>query len=474
MSTRTKIICTIGPSVSTYEKILELMDAGMNVARLNFSHGTHEYHLGIIQLLKKAREERNAPLAIMLDTKGPEIRLGKVPSGALSVSPKDRVHLVRKEDGLGIQMNPEIVFDFLEIGTALLFDDGYILSKVVEKTEDGVLVEIQNTGVLKNQKGVNIPGVQVPLPAMTKEDIESITFGCFHGVDLIAASFIRSAQHVKEIKNLLKEQGKSSIAVIAKIEDTEGVQNFDEILKEADGIMVARGDLGVELPLQEVPSLQKMMIAKSINYSKPVITATQMLESMIKNPRPTRAEVSDVANAIYDSTSAVMLSGETAIGAYPIETVKMMKNIILEAEKKFMYRDFFHSHVNHSTKVDTYDMATSVAFSTVNTAYSLGAKAIFAFTSSGSTARLISRFRPEMPVFALSPTIESYHRMALLWGITPVPPKSVKNIQEAFRAVCDFGNNAHVLTKGDCIVITAGEPFGITGTTNMMIVEKSL
>ena len=468
MTTRTKIVCTMGPAVNSYEKILELIEAGMNVARLNFSHGTHEEHLKVIELLKKAREEKGISLAIMLDTKGPEIRLGKVPGGSIEVFPNQRLHLVRQRKEDGIQMTPEMVFDFLEVGTTVLFDDGSIASKVVEKTEDGVFVEIQNAGTLKNQKGVNIPDVQIPLPAMTKEDIESISFGCREGVDIIAASFIRSAEHLMEIKALLRQQGKPNIFVIAKIENIQGVQNFDSILEVSDGIMVARGDLGVEMPLYEVPSLQKMMIRKCQMSAKPVITATQMLESMIHNIRPTRAEVSDVANAIYDSTSAVMLSGETAVGLYPIETVKIMKDIILEAEKEFDYQEFFQRDSQNISP----DVSSSVAAAAVKTAYALGAKAIFVFTSTGSTARLISRFRPAMPVFALTPTKESYPRMAILWGVTPVDPYPASTMEEAFSLISDFVKKKGAVKNGDFVLVTAGVPFGISGSTNMMIVSK--
>ncbi len=464
----TKIVCTMGPAVNEYEKILELIDAGMNVARLNFSHGTFDTHLAVIEKLKKARDERGIPLAIMLDTKGPEIRLGKIPDGSLPVSCNERIHLVRKKEDAGILVTPEVVFDYLEVGHTVLFDDGYIAATVVEKTKEGALIQIKNAGTLKSQKGVNLPGVKVPLPAMTTEDIDGLIFGCKHGIDVIAASFIRSAEHVLEIKKLLATQGRPDITVIAKIENRQGVENFDAILQVADGIMVARGDLGVELPLYEVPGLQKMMIQKCYTSGKPVITATQMLESMIQNPRPTRAEVSDVANAIYDSTSAVMLSGETAVGRYPVETVKMMKSIILESEKEFDYRTFFYQN----TRKVVYDISSSVALATVNTAYSLNAKAVFVFTSSGFTARLLSRFRPEIPIFALTPTKESYHRMALLWGVVPVPPYQATNMQEAFMKVSDFVRELDLVKKGDFILITAGSPFGISGSTNMMVVEK--
>ncbi len=471
MHTRTKIICTIGPSVNAYEKILQLIDAGMNVARLNFSHGTHEEHAKVIALLKKAREERKRPLAIMLDTKGPEIRIGKMKDGQVSLQAGQKVLLVKEEiEGTcdRIQVHPAIAIDSLAVGTNVLFDDGYITAKVIEKREGGSLVEIENAGVLKSQKGVNVPGVNIELPAMTAQDVKDITFGCQQDIDIIAASFIRSADHVLEIKRLLKEHKKSDTLVIAKIENSLGVHNFDSIILVADGIMVARGDLGVELPLKEVPRLQKMMIRKCYQATKPVITATQMLESMIHNPRPTRAEVSDVANAIYDGTSAVMLSGETAVGLYPIQTVKMMKSIVEEAEKDFNYREFFY----RESKTDRNDVSTSVSLASVNTAYSAGAKAVFVFTNGGFTARLVSRFRPKMPIIALTPHRKIYNQMALNWGVIPVDPASAKNAQEAFVIASCFAMKKGLVQYGDLVVVTAGSPFGVSGTTNMMLVES--
>lgn len=462
----------MGPTVNRYHSILQLIEAGMNVARLNFSHGTHAEHLRTIDLLKKAREEKKVPLAIMLDTKGPEIRIGKVPNNSLDLVVGQTIFLTRpskQEQEDQIVLTPEIVFDSLKVGMTLLFDDGYINTKIVEIHEKGVTLEAQNSGILKNQKGVNLPDLRISLPAMTQEDIESISFGCLHDVDIIAASFIRSADDILEIRKLLIANNKPDTFLIAKIEDIQGVQNFDEILKVADGIMVARGDLGVELPLQEVPSLQKMMIRKCYQMGKPVITATQMLESMIKNPRPTRAEVSDVANAIYDSTSAVMLSGETAVGLYPIETVEMMKKIIIEAEKRFNYRDFFHRDLSCG---DCVDISSSIALAAVKTAYTAEAKAIFTCTNSGSSARSVSQFRSEIPILALTPNSKTYHQLALSWGIFPVDPYTVTSIEEAFAYLKEFALSKSIVEKGDIVVVTAGEPFGIRGTTNMMIVEN--
>jgi len=471
MQTRTKIICTMGPSVNSYEQILELIDAGMHVARLNFSHGTQEEHLHVIEMLKKARKEKGVPLAIMIDTKGPEIRIGKMRNDQVPLKEKQKLLLVKETvigDETKVHVEPPHVLDGLEKGTRVLFDDGYILSRVVDKTKEGVWVEIENAGVLKSHKGVNVPDVDLDLPAMTERDIKDISFGCKHDVDIIAASFIRSADHVLEIKRLLIEHKKSEIIVIAKIENSLGIHNFDSILMVADGIMVARGDLGVELPLREVPKLQKMMIRKCYQAAKPVITATQMLESMIKNPRPTRAEVSDVFNAICDSTTAVMLSGETAVGSYPIETVKMMKSIVQEAEKDFNYREFFL----HDAKTDYNDVSQSIALATVNTAFSTGAKGIFVCTDSGKTARFVSRFRPEIPIIALTPHYKIYNQLALNWGIIPVDPILAKNIREAFVHVSCFTLRKGIVRYGDLVIVTAGEPFGVSGTTNMLFVES--
>ncbi len=469
MRTRTKIICTMGPAVGSYEKILELIDAGMNVARLNFSHGTHEDHKKTIEYLKKARKERGVPLAIMLDTKGPEIRVGVLDEG-ISVERGDKLLLTRdcRETASDIPICPGIALGPLKKGDFVLFDDGYIGSEVVGITEKGVFVSFLNNGVIKSQKGVNMPHVDVPLPAMTERDIGDIAFGCLQDVDIIAASFIRSAEHVLEIRALLEKHGKGDIHIIAKIENSLGVENFDSIVQVADGIMVARGDLGVELPIQEVPVLQKMMIRKCVQASKPVVTATQMLESMMHNPRPTRAEASDVANAIYDSTSAVMLSGETAVGRYPIQTVKLMRSIIESAEADFSYHDFFQHH----SQIESHDISSSISLASVKTAYSSGAKAIFAFTSSGSTARLIARFRPEMPIIALTASLKTYNQLAFNWGVCPVERANVTKSSEALEVTSAFAQKRGIVQFGDLVVVTAGTPFGVSGTTNMMVVES--
>lgn len=471
MPPRTKIICTIGPAVNTFEKILELIEAGMNVARLNFSHGTHEQHLETIANLKRAREQTGRPLAIMLDTKGPEIRVGKIRDGELFLTPGQRWLLV-KDPCLGdeskVSITPGTALDGIHKGATILFDDGYISSQVIDVTPEGIVVEIDHGGLISSGKGVNVPNVNLHLPAVTDRDIADIRFGCEQDVDLVAASFIRSADHVLTVKKLLADQGKGNILVIAKIENAEGVHNFDNIVQVADGIMVARGDLGVEVPLSQVPKLQKMMIRKSYLAGKPTITATQMLESMIHHSRPTRAEVSDVANAIYDSTSAVMLSGETAIGHYPIETVRVMTSILHEAETDFDYRTHFDLHAPMVYN----DVPSAVTLATVKTAYSSNAKAIFVFSSGGGTVRLLSRLRPDMPIVALTPDEKTYHQLAFNWGVTPVKSHPHKTIEEAFEATSRFAIEQKIVSYGDLVILTAGTPFGISGTTNMMVVES--
>lgn len=459
----------MGPAVATYERIEQLIHAGMNVARLNFSHGTHEDHGKTIRLLKEVRDAMNVPLAIMLDTKGPEVRIGNL-KGKLTLRKGDTLCLVKETcegDSKKISLRPVSVIDELRVGTTLLFDNGYVIAKVIACQKDRVSIEIEHGGDLKSSKGVNIPGVELDLPSMTEKDLADLRFGCSQDVDWIAASFIRSAEDVIAIKKLLEEDGHPEIGVIAKIENLQGVENFDSIVQVADGIMVARGDLGVELPLTQVPRLQKMMIRKSYLAGKPAITATQMLESMILNPRPTRAETSDVANAIYDSTSAVMLSAETAVGVYPIETVEVMKGIIQETEEDFDYYEFFRE----SSQRFFHGIPSSVAQATVKTAFSTRAKAIFAFSTSGSTVRLLSRMRPQIPIIALTPSKKVFHQLSLGWGVVPLFAPNPKTIEEAFDRISAFALEHGWVQLGDLVVITAGTPFGRSGTTNMMIVD---
>ncbi len=470
MQTRTKIVCTIGPSVASYSKILQLIDAGMNVARVNMSHGDHSQHQKTIDMLKKGRIEKKSSLAIMLDTKGPEIRVCKIQGERLILKRKQKLKIVRSSiEGSDneISLIPFDIIDDIPLHAIILFDDGYITSKVIEKTKDYLVIRIENPAILESQKGVNIPYVDLSLPAITEQDQKDIIFGCKNEVDILAASFIRSASHVLEIKKLLTQHGAGSILVVAKVENALGVKNFDSILQVSDGIMVARGDLGVELPITEVPKLQKMMIRKCCQACKPVVIATQMLDSMIKHPRPTRAEVSDVANAIYDSASAVMLSGETAIGKYPIETVRLMRNTIIATEKEFSYEEFFYHDV---AKYTFNDISASVALAAVKTAYAGHGKALIALTTGGFTARIMSRFRPKMPIIAITPNERTYHQLTFSWGIIPVLA-SFDHLKEGVAKASCFALKNRLLQYGDLIIVTSGSPFGITGTTNTMLVD---
>lgn len=472
MNTRTKIICTMGPSIAKEEQIVSLIQAGMNVARINFSHGSHQEHTASIELLKHIRKKMHIPLSILVDTKGPEIRLGKVPEEGISVQAGDRISLIGKEQ-MGtreaITIRPSLILEHLSVGDQLLIDNGYIQAQVVACTHESVEIQFLNHGIVYSSKGVNIPNNDIPLPAITEKDVTDLQLSAQLGVDFIAASFIRTAEHVLEIKKLLHQFSCPQILVIAKIENHQGIQNFEDILQVADGIMVARGDLGVEIPLAQVPRLQKMMIRKCNLVGKPVVTATQMLESMIQNPRPTRAEVSDVANAIYDGTSTVMLSGETAVGQYPVATVSIMKSIIQEAEQDYDYRNFFDMH----TKMRYQDISSALTLASVKTAYSLGAKAIFTFSQSGTTARLLSRLKPQMPIIALTSQELTYHQLALSWGVEPVLcPDQYRSMEHALEYASTWAVEKGIVSYGDLVVVTTGAPFWIPGTSNTILVES--
>lgn len=471
LPTRTKIVCTMGPSIDALEQILKLQEAGMNVARLNFSHGTHESHLKTIERLKEARRLSGLPLAIMLDTKGPEMRLGAIAGDYMPVKKGQRLLLYRHAvlgSAEGVSVTPGEVLEDAACGTRILFDDGYIGSLVVECTPEGVVVEIENTGVLKSRKSVNIPRARVRLPILTERDRADVVFGCQHDIDILAASFVQSAEDVLIIKNLLRTLGKPEVLVFAKIENAEGVEHCDRIIHIADGVIVARGDLGVEVPLCEVPSLQKQIIRKAYLAGKSSVTATQMLESMIHNPRPTRAEVSDVANAIFDGTSAVMLSGETAVGQYPIETVMMMRSIIAASEKSFPYHLFFRQQMD----VVQEEVPSSVTAAAVQTAYRANAQAIFAMTSFGKTACLLSRLHPSMPILAMTQHEKIYHQLAICWGVIPYVHPVARSYDEAFATLSQFALSRGYVAYGDLVVMVTGSFFGISGTTKTLTVES--
>ncbi len=470
MEVFSKVICTIGPSVFSVEKMKELILAGMDVARLNFSHNTREEHLKTINNLKRARKEIGRPLAIMLDTKGAEIRIKKTfNQKELKVQAGQKIYLKKEiENEHDILIEPFSVLEGIKPKTKILIDDGYIITEVIEVKDSVVTIEVKNVGVIKLNKGVNIPGANSKLPILTTQDIEDIRFGCQQDVDLIAASFVRTPEGVLEVKNLLFEQNKSDILVIAKIESKEGIDNFDAISEVADGVMVARGDLGVEINVSEVPKYQKIMLEKSIVNCKPVVIATQMLESMINNPRPTRAEVSDVANAIYEGATAVMLSAETAVGKYPLETLKRMKSIIKETESDIDYVSFFKKQNKNRFS----DISSSMAIAAVQTAYSSNAQALFIYSTSGYTARLVSAWHPNKPIFALTISRKTYHQLAFSWGVIPIYTEKCETAYEAFKIIGDYAMKNQLVSFGDLIVVTAGIPFGKKGSTNLMMLDS--
>lgn len=460
---RTKIVCTIGPASESPEMLRRLIEAGMSVARLNTSHGTKEELKRRVLAIRKAREATGRPVAILLDTRGPEIRVGQMPDGGLPIQEGQTVRFGKG----GYLLSPESVLGQLKPKTRVLFDDGYLIADVVASSSANLEVKFRNSGLLKTGKKMNVPGVTLDLPALTEHDLEDLHLACEMGVEYVAASFVRQEEDILAIRKILEKQGQREIQIIAKIETHEGVENFDSIVRVSDAIMIARGDLGVELDLARVPKLQKQMIRSCFRACKPSITATQMLESMIQNPRPTRAEASDVANAIYDSSSAVMLSAESAVGKYPLEAVQQMREIVEVAEADINYLRFFEDEA----KTAQQDLSSAVALAAVQTAYAAKAKAIFALTASGYTARLVSRFRPSLPILAPTPHLLHYHQMALNWGVIPIHLASMRDAREAFDATASFALKHGFLKKGDIVVVTAGIPFGQKGSTNTMMVE---
>ncbi len=467
---KTKIICTLGQSTKDVEVIKQLILAGMNVARINFSHGTHEENQEYIDNLKTAREELNVPIALMLDTKGPEIRICRFENGSAELHEGD-TFILTTDDIIGnnerVSINYKGLINDVRIGNRILLDDGIIelIIKDINPTE--IICEVKNGGILSNQKSSNVPEAEINLPALTQKDVDDIKFGILNGFDYIAASFVRKADDVLLIRSVLKENGGENINIIAKIENPQGVNNIDEILKVSDGIMVARGDLGVEIPIEDVPIVQKQLIEKSYKAGKPVITATQMLDSMIRNPRPTRAEVTDIANAIYDGTSAIMLSGETAVGKHPIESLETMGRIAQRAEQSIDYKKRLTRHV--------FDMdiniTNAISHATCTTAHDLGAKAIITVTTSGSTARMVSKFRPACPIIATTPNDRVQRQLCLSWGVIPLIAKLEAETIEIFEHAVEIAKKNQLIQKDDLVVITGGIPSGIAGTTNALKVH---
>jgi len=467
---KTKIICTLGPASDTDLIIRQMIIAGMDVARLNFSHGEHDEHKNKIDLVKKLRTELNKHTAIMLDTKGPEIRLKDFIDKKITVKKNDVFTLCLYDvdgDNTKVSVTYSDLYKDIKIGTKILIDDG-LIELVVERYDDREIVcRVLNGGVISNRKSINIPGVQISTPFLSDRDISDIKFGIEQDVDFIAASFTQTADNIKQIRQIIEANGGTDIRIIAKIENSVGVENIDEIINEADGIMVARGDMGVEIPMEDVPIIQKQLISKCYNAGKQVITATQMLESMTTHPRPTRAEVTDIANAIYDGTSAIMLSGETAAGLYPIEAVETMAKIAERTENEVDYKKRFSLISNLSYT----NVTNAISHATCTTAHDLKATAIITVTKSGQTARLISRYRPETPIIGCSPEIKICRHMNMSWGVTPVLIDYKSNTDELLEHTVKKVYEEKLINYGDLIVITAGIPLGVSGTTNMLKVQ---
>lgn len=467
---KTKIVCTIGPSSESLEKLKELIEAGMNVARLNFSHGDFEEHGNRIKNIRLASSELKKSTAILLDTKGPEIRTGKLKEEPIELVQDGRLILTTEDipgDAERISITYKNLPQDVHIGSTILIDDGLIGLTVVGVSGSEIECRIVNGGQIKSKKGVNVPGVKISLPGITEKDRNDIIFGIEQGVDFIAASFVRKASDVMEIRELLEQYNAAHIQIISKIENQEGVDNLDEILEVSDGLMVARGDLGVEIPAEEVPLVQKRMIEKCNYAGKPVITATQMLDSMQRNPRPTRAEASDVANAIFDGTDAIMLSGETAAGKYPLESVQTMSRIAERAESALEYRELLVRQSMAQQKTVTESISQAVA----NSALDLNAQAIITATESGYTARMVSKYRPKAPIIAVTPLEPVIRRLALVWGVIPIKGEEVSTTDEMFEMAVDLGLKQGYLHMGDLVVITAGVPIGRSGTTNLIKVH---
>ena len=466
---RTKIICTMGPNTDDEEMMRKLAKAGMDIARFNFSHGDHEEQKTRMDLLKKVRKELKLPIAILLDTKGPEIRTGILEGGQKVYLEEGSQFTLTTEQIEGNNIRCSQTYKDLpkdvKAGDTILIDDGLIQLTVEEVTDTDVVCRVVNGGELGQKKGINVPNVEVKLPAITEQDKNDILFGIEQGIDFIAASFVRNAEAIKEIKELLRANGGERIDVIAKIENAEGVHNIDKIIKAADGVMVARGDLGVEIPAHEVPHIQKMIIRKCNESYKPVITATQMLDSMMRAPRPTRAEVTDVANAIYDGTDAIMLSGETAMGKYPEQAVQMMVKIAECTEPYMTHKRFLDYRALRGNK----NVSSAVGVAAVQTTENLGADCIVTPTISGQTARLISNFRPKVPIYAVSPNEWARRKMQIYWGVTSVPGYEEDSTENIVSHAMYIVRRENLVKKGDIVVFTAGDP-----ATNMVSGEGAV
>ena len=469
---KTKIICTLGPASSSEEVIEKMLLAGMNVARFNFSHGSHEYHKKSIETFRRVRDRLKMPAAVLLDTKGPEIRVGEVANGGVELK-RGKTFTLTTEDVVGNAERVSISYkdlpSQLSAGQTVLMDDGMIILKVKETTEKAVICEVVEGGVIKTHKGVNVPNVSLNMPYMSPADEDDVLFGIEMNVDFIAASFVRSAKDVITLRKFIDFHGGHNIKIISKIENIEGIRNFDEILRHSDGIMVARGDMGVEVEFEKLPGLQKRFIKQCYRAGKMVITATQMLESMINNYSPTRAEITDVANAVFDGTSAVMLSGETTIGVNPVRVVEVMARIVKQAESDAFEMNAFGDISYENNK---HDVTNAICDAACTTASDLKAKAIIVVTKSGKAARGVSKFRPYEPIIAATPELKTFHQLSLSWGVTPVHSIMQKDADALFIHAVDCAKQIDVVSAGDIVVITSGIPVTISGTTNILKVTQ--
>ena len=471
MLRKTKIICTLGPATEDEAVLRRLMLGGMNAARFNFSHCTHEDAAKKLEAVTRLRRELGLPIATILDTKGPEIRVKTFQNGPIELEAGATFTLTTREvegDDKIVSITYKDLPKDLKAGARVLIDDGLVEMRADHVSETDIVCTVLNGGRVSNHKGINVPGTKLSMPFISEQDRSDIIFGIENGFDYIAASFTRSAEDILEIRHILKEYECHSMNIIAKIENMEGVENIDEILRVVDGIMVARGDMGVEIPLEDVPVLQKQLIQKSYLAGKQVVTATQMLDSMMKNPRPTRAEATDVANAIYDGTSCIMLSGETAAGKYPVEALETMVRIAEKAEESINYIKRFNSRDNSDV---AFDVTNAISHATCTTAHDLGAKAIVTVTKSGVTARQLSKFRPASPIVACTNRETVYHQLSLSWGVIPMQIETETDSESLFEHAVEAAQRAGLVHSGDLVVITAGVPLGVSGTTNMMKVD---
>ncbi|NLT39669.1 MAG: pyruvate kinase [Clostridiales bacterium] len=470
---KTKIICTLGPAVNDRALLGKLLLAGVNAVRVNFSHGTHESHKAMLDQFKEVRDELGLSVATILDTKGPEIRIKTFRTGLAELVRGETFVLTTDEaegDGHRVSVTYKNLHNELHPGDRILIDDGLVELSACEIRERDIICTVENGGVITNHKSVNIPGVNIRFSELSKEDEKDIRFAVENDMDYIAASFIRSREDVLAVKNVLSKYGGEDIKVIAKIENSEGVKNLDEIIEVSDALMVARGDLGVEVPAWDVPVIQKRMISEGIMAGKPVIVATQMLDSMIRNPRPTRAEISDVANAVFDGASCVMLSGETASGKYPLESVMTMTKTILAAEEAINYWKRFRRLGFEKRRTS---VADAVSHACCMTAMDLGASAIITITSKGHTPRMISRFRPACPIIAVTESEKVRRQLSISWGVTPIVcQKHLSSTDEAFEEGVSLAARTRFVKNGDTIVLTAGVPVGISGSTNLIKAQQ--